>query len=400
MHNANERLQTTFLPRKAAPAPIRIPNAAIHGPKVQIQRSDTVDSNTELKANSQPPTDSPGSIGDMSALSGTTLARALFANSFILSDPRVSHHRSGTSVNVRQDSATLPGMEDSFLTSPYWRDKRISSGDIILTPNSSRDSHVPPVPPLPSGSSLLKISRSVGSSGAESEIQKVRRRSGAELTRSVSNSSQRSHRKSGSESVLSHVRSSGSPTSERSASRRISRIVEVPSPISSAPGTPIETHSHKDILNANSSVSPMSQQISSSEGTSPLDYDVPTPSPDFETGPPRRHSQSDTSLTPGSAQSVTVANVLDDYLHVSSAESRTALSPMASESSASITAPTPYRTAPKRMSKKRKESKVVLSANSTSVAAGKGKIHSFLQIFILVLYFTSRSCGLGSEEDI
>lgn len=316
---------------------------------------------------------------DLSAMSGTTLARALIANSFILSnDARVSRYRSGMSVNIRQDSATLPRGENPFLNSPYWRDKRISSGDIILTPNSGRNSSVPPVPPLPSGSCLYrKGSRSARASGSGSDTQdKSRRQSGAALSRHASSSSLRSLRRSGTEPLASVVQSSSSsdvPVSERPTSRRISRIVELPSPITSAPGTPAP--SPEDTHSISLSVSPMSKQIYSGEETTPLDYDVPTPSPDPPSRPSRRHSQSDTSLSPGSAQSTSIADVLDDYMFISSADSQSALSPMASESSASMRAPAPYRTAPKRASKKRKESKV---ANSSSVVAvGKGNCSLF-----------------------
>ena len=55
-----------------------------------------------------------------SAISGTTIARALMSNSFILSTDRSSFHRSGTGAGLtRTDSATLPSWEwnshnDSF----------------------------------------------------------------------------------------------------------------------------------------------------------------------------------------------------------------------------------------------------------------------------------------------
>ncbi|KAI6041492.1 hypothetical protein EDC04DRAFT_1258259 [Pisolithus marmoratus] len=76
---------------------------------------------------------SPGSSENISAISGTTLARALIANSFVLSScERVqSRHRSGV---ARQDSATLP-YEPSFPNLPG-----VETG---------RPSSVPAVPPLP-----------------------------------------------------------------------------------------------------------------------------------------------------------------------------------------------------------------------------------------------------------
>ena len=98
---------------------------------------------------------------DSSAISGTTLARALIANSFILSnDNRRNRYRSGNTL-PRQDSATLPGANDTgLLISPYWRDRRISGGGIVHSPESGIDSRVPPVPPLPpSLSSTLSHTR-------------------------------------------------------------------------------------------------------------------------------------------------------------------------------------------------------------------------------------------------
>jgi hypothetical protein len=100
-----------------------------------------------------------------SAVSGTTLARALFANSFMLSDDRRTSRPRSSGV-VRQDSATLPRGEH-----PFWRDRRISGGEIILSGSSGRGSPVPPVPPVPPNADLLYAAqhsarRSAGSSAS------------------------------------------------------------------------------------------------------------------------------------------------------------------------------------------------------------------------------------------
>ena len=114
----------------------------------------------------QPGTAHPSSAislaDDSSAISGTTLARALIANSFVLSGdgPGRSRCRSGGTL-ARQDSATLPGVgNNGLLISPYWRDRRISGGEIVHSPDSGVDSHIPPVPPIPpSLSSTLSYTR-------------------------------------------------------------------------------------------------------------------------------------------------------------------------------------------------------------------------------------------------
>jgi len=75
-----------------------------------------------------------------SSVSGTTLARALIGNSFVLSnDHRFSRHRPGL---TRQDSTTLPRHSHS----PHRRDRRNSGGDTTPVPFSD---FIPPVPPVP-----------------------------------------------------------------------------------------------------------------------------------------------------------------------------------------------------------------------------------------------------------
>ena len=158
--------------RKPAPAPIKIPT---HPSKVQIQRSASTGlkdtgalfptATRELSNALQPGTAHPSAVSlndDSSAISGTTLARALIANSFILSNdnPGRNRYRSGGNL-PRQDSATLPGAnETGLLISPYWRDRRISGGEIVHSPESGIDPHIPPVPPIPpSLSSALSHTR-------------------------------------------------------------------------------------------------------------------------------------------------------------------------------------------------------------------------------------------------
>ena len=159
------KITTPPLSRKPAPAPIKIPN---HPSKVQIQHSAstyhsglrevgvlfpgvTYDPSNTLQPGTTNPSSAVSQSDDLSAISGTTLARALIANSFILSNdhPGRNRYRSGGNF-ARQDSATLPGASDAgLLISPYWRDRRISGGGIVRSPDTGVDFHVPPVPPLP-----------------------------------------------------------------------------------------------------------------------------------------------------------------------------------------------------------------------------------------------------------
>ena len=363
--------------RKPAPAPIRIPNPALHGPKVQIQHSAQIDSQgvTATTDNAaQLAQDSPLSAENISAVSGTTLARALFANSFILSsDAHGLRYRSGLSMSsTRQDSATLPLGEYSFLNSPYWRDKRISGGDIILTPEAARTSFVPLIPRIPSASSLrIKGSKSARNSAAASDSrEKGHRRSGAEDSKRASHSSQRSPRLSGPPPISPFIKSLGTPAYDRPASRRISRIVEMPTPAPSTSGSPdlgaIKLPSQGDRSARGSS--PFANPNINSENTPSSASEIATPSPDPQNRPPQRHSHSDTSLSPDSGQSARVANVLDEYILMSYAESgQSDPSSMAPESSASITTPAPYRSASKRASRKRKHNKIAYTANSLSI---------------------------------
>ena len=150
---------TPPLARKPAPAPIKIPNRPS---KVQIQYSAST-SNSGLKetsalfpvTNLQPGTAHPSSAASLndnsSAISGTTLARALIANSFILSGDNHGRNRYRSGGNlVRRDSATLPDAGDNGpVISPYWRDKRISGGEILHSLDSGVEPRIPPVPPIP-----------------------------------------------------------------------------------------------------------------------------------------------------------------------------------------------------------------------------------------------------------
>jgi hypothetical protein len=182
-----------------------------------------------------------------SAISGSTLAAAL-GDSFLYS-PGDSARVSAGPISgkrsrpvTRQDSATLPRGEHPFLHSPYWRDRRVSGGEVIHSP---ADSIVPPVPPMPT--SLRRQSDPT----LEGMVMPIRSAS-ARLSRRASVSSMASSAPSGmsvgglkrrstlgggTSLVLEDLLEAESPVAIRQ-SRRISRITEADSPAPSAPVTP------------------------------------------------------------------------------------------------------------------------------------------------------------------
>ncbi|KAK0484722.1 hypothetical protein IW261DRAFT_853452 [Armillaria novae-zelandiae] len=139
--------RVSMMYKRTAPAPIKIPTT-LHGAKVQLIRS------TSASDRRSRPTSQISSIEELSAVSGSTLARALMANSFVLSsDSRLSRHRSGASSLVRTDSATLPRGEHPFLNSPVIRDRTLSWGSQFSSTLSPASSEV--VPPIPFNAELV-----------------------------------------------------------------------------------------------------------------------------------------------------------------------------------------------------------------------------------------------------
>ena len=112
--------------KKSIPAPIIIPDADLM-PKLQMAHlAVPTRASSQTEANDAP---SPSVSDSLSSISGTTIARALIASSFVLSscECRSSQRRSGL---VRHDSATLP------------------CGSFFLS-DSRSSSPIPPVPPVP-----------------------------------------------------------------------------------------------------------------------------------------------------------------------------------------------------------------------------------------------------------
>ncbi|KAL0946187.1 hypothetical protein HGRIS_012448 [Hohenbuehelia grisea] len=133
--NASTLLPYAMSARKAAPAPIKIPNAALYGPKVQLLPSEV----DQQRAQSRPESMESSAEPSSALSSGTSIARALFANTFVFSN-QTSRYRSGVSIVARQDSATLPRGEHPFVYSPLTRDRKIN-GDISSPAPSDGDAH-------------------------------------------------------------------------------------------------------------------------------------------------------------------------------------------------------------------------------------------------------------------
>ncbi|KAK0194424.1 hypothetical protein F5146DRAFT_436361 [Armillaria mellea] len=143
----NKSNRASMMYKRTAPTPIKIPTT-LHGGKVQLIRSASASDRRSR------PTSQISSIEELSAISGSTLARALMANSFVLSsDTRLSRHRSGASSLVRTDSATLPRGEHPFLNSPVIRDRTLSWGSQFSSSLSPASSEV--VPPIPFNAELV-----------------------------------------------------------------------------------------------------------------------------------------------------------------------------------------------------------------------------------------------------
>ncbi|KAK2460026.1 hypothetical protein APHAL10511_007949 [Amanita phalloides] len=179
---------------------------------------------------SQPP--SPAS----SAVSGTTLARALISNSFVLSiDTRDSRkYRSGVSTLTRTDSATLPMGDHPFLSSLHARERGLGGEGVPPWANSAED--IPPVPPMPSEAELQVLASKAYTPHSGAFLRKTgdfKRHSSTgslDLARSPELSAPVAYSDIPVTAVIDSV-SAGSVQ----ASRRINRITEA---TSSAPASP------------------------------------------------------------------------------------------------------------------------------------------------------------------
>lgn len=141
----------------------------------------------------------------LSAISGTTIARALVSSYILSTSPSASNHASSQSFPrgrghlARQDSATLPKGDfpivcnrksqrsskgsvvstGALSTGNYWRDRKISGDQIVILSPEEREREnweveVPPVPPMPDG---LSPGPSARSSAFSTPFPKSRRNS-------------------------------------------------------------------------------------------------------------------------------------------------------------------------------------------------------------------------------
>lgn len=218
------------------------------------------------------------SLDGASAISGTTLARALIGDSFVLSSDRSSRYRSGASVLTRSDSATLP--KGDFPFSPAWSVGK----DGNFTPVDSMGFPIPPVPAMPD-----EIRRAIAEGRDRLQID--------------STAASKSRRRSGSDAETPNTplmrTNSGSRVLAQDArhSRRVSRISEVQTPSSTAPLTPND--SANDPPSAAISVDGTMNQSQPSHITSPSMF-------------PTSPGQSSTSASE-SRSSRDIDNVLDYY---------------------------------------------------------------------------------------
>ncbi|KAF8624740.1 hypothetical protein AX17_007071 [Amanita inopinata Kibby_2008] len=220
--------RTVLPPQNRIPTPLKIPNSTNSTTsKIQMRRGSDI-----TRADPSRPVSEVSSVAS-SAVSGTTLARALISNTFVLSiDTRdLQRHRSGISHLGRTDSATLPTGEYAYFNSPHGRERRQSGSGEGSTPWSGGVDDVPPVPPMPSEAELLYLSNKL--SPQSGLYMNKRRALGDSQARSST---------AGLDSLVSpdfSTRVASSDTTVTAvgpvAAHRISRVSEA---TNSAPGTP------------------------------------------------------------------------------------------------------------------------------------------------------------------
>ncbi|KAJ3882259.1 hypothetical protein F5051DRAFT_436247 [Lentinula edodes] len=162
--------------KRTAPSPIKIPNPSMHGPKVQIIRSSGGSKGT-WHSPSRPESIHSGDEYSASAVSGTTLARALIGNTFVLStderDERAARYRSWGSVLTRTDSATLPRDENPFLSPPMSHGTPDTNHSLVPLPSNADSVYIPPKNPRRLSDARRKrqsIGNSIPRSDSEGEI--------------------------------------------------------------------------------------------------------------------------------------------------------------------------------------------------------------------------------------
>ncbi|KAF7982790.1 hypothetical protein HWV62_25701 [Athelia sp. TMB] len=336
--------------RKPTTTPLRIPNVPMQAPQPKSRRS----GHTKAISTSPHPSQgrSPQYPNDLSSISGTKLARALIGNSYVLSHDAPSRPQSNRS-GARVDSATLPHGEHPFLNSSFWRDKRISGGDIVLTPNASGISPTLPPPKghRPSASDLS------GAAKRHKSIHEVSS-SGGPDSRPLP-------------PLLRSATAPGAPGQILSTSEAVSQLHNDPALIISAPDDhPTRAEADRSQAVSGSSQAPSFDKIRLAYD----DSDVPLSDDEgLDRGsllhPRKSHSRrsySDTSLAPKSPQAMSITNVIESYMLTASGESNWSIgSPTVPESKAGAAlSPTIPPTTPQRPNRARESAQILLHTNS------------------------------------
>ena len=296
--------------RKPAPAPIKIPN---HPSKVQIQHSASA-SHSDLKetavlfppmAHESSNTLQPGTVhppsaislnDDSSAISGTTLARALIANSFIL--PSDSHgrnrYKSGGNF-AKQDSATLPGANDNGpVISPYWRDRRISGGEVVHSPDGGVESHIPPVPPIPA--SLSSAAPHVRHTLAEVPGKPLSRSQSLRTDHLSRRPSKKSRQRSSLEGAIAGPFDNSTPSPTQIPASGSNPRPPLPQPPSNQPILPHDNSSDQPLPNPPSPRDPPPDLAATSPEPAPVSIRRSQPPPSLNLPPPSASTDGEGSV--------------------------------------------------------------------------------------------------------
>ncbi|KAJ8700799.1 hypothetical protein PTI98_003789 [Pleurotus ostreatus] len=264
--------------RRPAPAPIKIPNLALYGPKVQLlPGSSGYQSRPQSRGN-----ESIISTEPSSAVSGTSLARALFANTFVLSGNQTSRYRSGVSMNLtRQDSATLPRGEHPLMSSPFFRDRPEQIGSPILIPAGTGVSLPPPSSYRPSTAESMHRHRVPRRSVPDRPMTAPSSKHFSAASLPIKHASETDQPETETKPKEDEIVSAPiDASSDQKGLHRISRISEVASPPPSAPpsaSTPGVASEHEE--NNVGSEAEASPSLLTDDKLGPEPQSSPSPSP-------------------------------------------------------------------------------------------------------------------------
>ncbi|KAJ3968729.1 hypothetical protein EV361DRAFT_400226 [Lentinula raphanica] len=314
--------------KRTAPSPIKIPNPSMHNPKVQIIRSSGGSKGT-WHSTSRPESIHTGDEYSASAVSGTTLARALIGNTFVLSsderDERAARYRSWGSVLTRTDSATLPRDENPFLSPPMSHGTPDTDHSLVPLPANADTVYIPPKNPR----RLSDARRKRQSIGNNSEAARSNSNIGAPPTSDVQPSQTTSHVSTGGSSPLHHYSTLNLVNHENMAPTSASDSLSAPSPslLSPEPERPV---SH----------------VSSEGGSSNRPTSSTSSGRDYDTMLDDYYSNAD-SISPASPETLPLGGHIP--ITIDNPHFRPPFSPITEESSSQLSPPTPYRRESKRL---------------------------------------------------